>query len=244
MNENGLYLDSVVSVLRPEINPSMSLGFTLWYSQTWTEDCGAQSLRLCADHLTRLQTILRRALLPHLWAARTAFQGYRTDLIKVRWTLFIASLFCLECLEFPALMWGPEDLFLIVHCTGVRQDPSSLRKWCGRAEVRGPQRGGLTCPSLCARPFNPELHPSAGTWQWQGITKISGDCWVVWHLSLVMKYRKSSCPCYRFPNSKSFEEYFLYFLSWSWSSLKTAVPLNSTTYHPGSTPPCFEEIIV
>lgn len=92
-----------MSVLRPEINPSMSLGFTLWYSQTWTEDCGAQSLRLCADHLTRLQTILRRALLPHLWAAGTAFQGYRTYLIKVRWTLFVASLFCLECLEFPVL---------------------------------------------------------------------------------------------------------------------------------------------
>lgn len=88
----------------------------------------------------------------------------------------------------------------------------------GRAEVRGPRRGGLTCPSLRARPFNPELHPSVGTWQWQGITKISGDCWVVWHLSLVMKYRESSCPHSRFPNSESFEEHFPYFLSWSWSS--------------------------
>lgn len=50
-------------------------------------------------------------------------------LIKVRWTLCILSLFCLE---FPVLACEDQmHLFLIIHSTGVRQDEvsSSLRKW-------------------------------------------------------------------------------------------------------------------
>lgn len=53
-------------------------------------------------------------------------------LIKVRWTLCILSLFCLE---FPVLACEDQmHLFLIIHSTGVRQDEvsSSLRKWAGK----------------------------------------------------------------------------------------------------------------
>lgn len=53
-------------------------------------------------------------------------------LIKVRWTLLILSLFCLE---FPVLACESQmHLFFIIHCTGVRQDEvsSPLRKWVGK----------------------------------------------------------------------------------------------------------------
>lgn len=70
MKENGLYLDCVVILPRPEIKSEccVSLRFILWCS-----DCGSQSPSLCADHVTRLQTILTRARLSHLCAAGTTF---------------------------------------------------------------------------------------------------------------------------------------------------------------------------
>lgn len=125
-----------------------------------------------------------------------------------------------------ACLWGP-DTFVPCHpqhWSGARWGFLVLEEMSGEGvKCRGPWRGGLTCSSLCARPFNPELHPSAVMWQWQDITKISSDCWGVWHLSLVMKCRKSTCPCCRFSHSQSSGEHFLYFCSWTQGSLKRAM---------------------
>lgn len=151
-----------------------------------------------------------------------------------------------------AWLWEP-DAFVPYHSqhqNEARWGFLILEEMSGEGvKCHGPWRVSLTCTSLCARPFNPELHPSAVLWQWQDITKISSDCWGVWHLSLVMKYRKSTCPCCRFSNSKALKNTYFTFTAKAgavFEKSNASRATNSATYHLCLyfIPPWSEEIIM